>query len=57
MTSNQTHTAALEALHQVYVEAINSAVAEDRMDLVAALSAEYDRQALSLLAEQVAPAA
>ena len=53
MTSNRTTvTGALEELHLRYVEAVNHAVAEDRMDLVATLAAEYDREALPLLLQQ-----
>ena len=45
-------TSALEELHLHYVEAVNAAVAEDRMDLVEALADEYDEAALALLVEQ-----
>lgn len=52
---------ALIELGHTYTEAVNAAVAEDRMDLVAALSAEYDREAVRLRAthpeHQQAPAA
>ena len=52
MTSTQTRTArtALEELHLHYVEAVNAAVAEDRMDLVASLADEFDRMATDLQA-------
>lgn len=45
-------TDALEELHAHYVEAVNTAVAEDRMDLVESLANEYDELALALLVEQ-----
>lgn len=40
---------ALEALHDAYIERINAAVAEDRMDLVEELSDRYTDEALELL--------
>jgi hypothetical protein len=43
---------ALEELHAHYVEAVNAAVAEDRMDLVESLAHEYDDVALSFLVQQ-----
>ena len=52
MTSHRTPTDALEELHAHYVEAVNTAVAEDRMDLVERLADEYDRVALALMADQ-----
>ena len=49
MTHQEIPTAPdLAILHDHYVEAVNSAVAEDRMDLVATLAAEYDREAAAL---------
>jgi hypothetical protein len=33
----------VSALHETYTDAVNCAVAEDRMDLVAALQQEFDR--------------
>jgi hypothetical protein len=42
---------ALDELHAHYVEAVNAAVAEDRMDLVESLAHEYDEVALALLVE------
>ena len=51
MTSHQlTEIRTLEALHDLYVEAVNHAVEEGRMDLVESLAAEYDREGLALLA-------
>ena len=51
MTSHQlTEIRSLDALHDLYVEAVNHAVAEDRMDLVETLTAEYDREAHALRA-------
>ncbi len=41
-------TTSLAHLHAQYVDAVNAAVAEDRMDLVDALAAEFDREALTL---------
>jgi len=50
MTSTHIPTTdALEALHLHYVEAVNSAVGEDRMDLVRALADEYENAALALM--------
>ncbi len=45
-------TTALRSLHEQYVDAVNSAVASDRMDLVASLAADFDRERLELLDEQ-----
>ena len=54
MTSQTSHQLTdirtLDALHDFYVEAVNHAVAEDRMDLVETLTAEYDREAALLAA-------
>ena len=54
MTSQTSHQLTdirtLEALHDFYVEAVNHAVAEDRMDIVESLTAEYDREAASMAA-------
>ena len=53
MTSTHVPTThALEDLHLHFVEAVNSAVEEDRMDLVQALSDEYDEAVLALLVRQ-----
>ena len=48
---------ALEALHDTYVEAVNQAVEQDRMDLVDTLAAEFDRETAALLGEQARRAA
>jgi hypothetical protein len=45
-------TTALHHLHEQYVEAVNTAVAEDRMDLVDSLAADFDRETLTLLSER-----
>jgi hypothetical protein len=47
---HQTQLRSLDALHDFYVEAVNHAVAQDRMDLVESLAAQYDREASALLA-------
>jgi hypothetical protein len=52
-----TLTTSLRVLHEQYVEAINNAVAEDRMDLVEQLSAEYDREAMAMIGAEVLRAA
>ncbi|MBL8928457.1 MAG: hypothetical protein JNM77_19840 [Pseudonocardia sp.] len=39
----------LRELHEVYVDAVNRAVAEDRDDLVEALVSEYEGEALKLM--------
>jgi hypothetical protein len=39
----------LAALHDLYVERVNEAVAEDRMDLVDQLNDEYVEKALELM--------
>jgi len=44
----------LTALHDEYVERVNEAVAEDRLDLVEQLNEEYVERGLQLL---LAPAA
>ena len=41
---NGDQTDALAHLNAVYTEAVNSAVAEDRMDLVRLLSEEFDSE-------------
>ncbi|GAA1935461.1 hypothetical protein [Nocardioides marmoribigeumensis] len=50
-------TRALEALHDSYVEAVNDAVGQDRMDLVDRLAAEFDREARALMGEPAQRAA
>jgi hypothetical protein len=40
----------LRALHEHYIDAVNSAVAADRDDLVAELVADYPGEALALMA-------
>ena len=40
---------AMTALHQRYVWQVNAAVAEDRMDLVHELNAEFIEEALRLI--------
>ena len=42
----------LNALHTHYVDAINTAVAGDDTELAAELAADYDRDALLLMAER-----
>ncbi|MGQ0573123.1 MAG: hypothetical protein ACT4RN_02840 [Pseudonocardia sp.] len=44
----------LQALHDEYASAVNSAVAEDRDELVAKLADEYTDVALALIAEDPA---
>jgi hypothetical protein len=46
----------LRTLHEWYVEAVNAAVAENRMDLVASLAREFDREAALLGAEDLTAA-
>lgn len=46
----------LRELHEVYIDAVNRAVAEDRDDLVQELVSEYDGEALKLMS-QVLPVA
>lgn len=41
----------LNALHASYVDAVNTAVAGDDLELAAEMAAEYDRDALLLMAE------
>ena len=42
----------LDALHAYYVDAINTAVSDDDPALAAELAADYDRDALLLMAER-----
>jgi len=46
----------VRTLHEWYVDAVNSAVAEDRMDLVASLAREFDREAARLGAQHLTAA-
>ncbi|SFL56453.1 hypothetical protein [Geodermatophilus ruber] len=39
----------MAALHERYIEQVNEAVAEDRMDLVEQLNEEYVEEALKLI--------
>lgn len=48
--SDETRTA-LRKLHDEYIEAVNTAVGEDRDDIVAELAASYPDAALRLLVE------
>lgn len=48
--------ASLRELHEVYADAVNRAVGEDRDDLVEDLVSEYNQEALTLMA-RVLPAA
>ncbi len=52
MTHQDIHATTLDprlaALHDTYVEAVNHAVAENRMDLVEALAAEFDHEVHAL---------
>ena len=50
-------TTALETLHEQYVEAVNYAVAENRMELVASLAKEFDREAHALTGDPMRRAA
>lgn len=47
----------LRELHEVYVDAVNRAVAEDRDDLVKALVSEYDGEVLKLMSRLLPVAA
>jgi len=52
LSPTRTLRAELDCLHDVYAEAINYAVAEDRDDRVAELAAAYDEEATRLVAER-----
>ncbi len=47
----------LRELHDVYTDAVNRAVAEDRDDLVEDLVSEYNQEALTLMARVLPVAA
>ena len=47
----------LRELHEVYADAVNRAVAEDRDDLVQELVSEYDEEALELMSRVLPVAA
>jgi hypothetical protein len=47
----------LRALHEEYVYAVNFAVAEERLDLVDELAAEYPGEAMALMARVLPVAA
>ena len=47
----------LRELHEVYADAVNRAVAEDRDDLVEDLVSEYNQEALTLMARVLPVAA
>ena len=47
----------LRELHEVYADAVNRAVAEDRDDLVQELVSEYDEEALKLMSRVLPVAA
>jgi hypothetical protein len=49
-------TTTLKELHDEYVERVNLAIAEDRDDLVAALSAEFTKTTDTALREGALPA-
>ena len=49
--------ASLRELHDVYTDAVNRAVAEDRDDLVEDLISEYNQEALTLMARVLPVAA
>ena len=49
--------ASLRELHEVYADAVNRAVAEDRDDLVEDLISEYNQEALTLMARVLPVAA
>ena len=47
----------LRELHEVYADAVNRAVAEDRDDLVQELVSQYDEEALKLMSRVLPVAA
>ncbi len=49
--------ASLRELHEVYADAVNRAVGEDRDDLVEDLVSEYNQEALTLMARVLPVAA